>query len=204
MLSESAKQMRLKDILDETHIDNEKEILEETCLKNAHAYCKARRLTGQEAGPLIELYIKEKYKMLKNPAHECNGDLSKNGSNYEVKASLGGKQNKKFNYVQLRMNHKCNYILTAYHLGVENVDNLGDLYIFRLNKSEMINLVYKYGGYAHGTLKKLGKITKEDLENVNNDKEYAIRPNMIQKKKKGESLNCWDELMKYRITEDEL
>lgn len=168
-------------------------ILRLTTLKDAHIYCKINNLSGQFTGPILEKYIKIHYKMEKNNASCCNGDLKFNNINYEIKASNGGKENNKFNYVQLRMNHNCLYILTAYYLNYSNLDNLGELFIFKINKEKIKELIIKYGGYAHGTIGELGEITNEDLNDVNNQKEYALRP------KYGD--NCWNELLNFRINE---
>lgn len=89
------------------------------------------------------------------------------------------------------MNHDCVYIFTAYYISIDNVENEGELYIFKLNKKELKDLIYKYGGYAHGTVQKLGKITEDDLDNQENDKEYAIRPKYGDK--------CWAELLNFRV-----
>jgi hypothetical protein len=112
-------------------------------------------LSGQFTGAILKKYIKIKYNMTKNNASLCNGDLKCNEIDVEIKTSNGGKKNNKFNYVQLRMNHNCEYILTAYHINYKNLDNLGDLYIFKLNKVDMKQIIFSYGGYAHGTIKKL-------------------------------------------------
>lgn len=95
-------------------------------LKDAHIYCKYNNLSGQFTGPVIEKYIKLKYKMTKNNTSSCNGDLKWNETNIEIKSSNGGKNNNKFNYVQLRMNHNCEYILTAYYIDYKNLDSLGE------------------------------------------------------------------------------
>ena len=185
--------MKLKHVLDSSKINHKIEIIKQLTLKDAHIYCKIYNLSGQVAGPLIENYIKNKYNMTKNNASSCVGDLLCNNINFEIKVSNGGKENNKFNYVQLRMNHNCEYLLTAYHLSYENLNNNGELYIFRLNKENIKNLILKYGGYAHGTIQKLGEIKKEHLENETNDKEYAIRPKYGDK--------CWNELLQFRIDE---
>jgi hypothetical protein len=160
-------------------------------LKDAHMYCKYNNLSGQFTGPVLEKYIKIKYNMTKNNASLCNGDLYSNHTNIEIKASNGGKENNKFNYVQLRMNHNCEYLLTAYYICQQNLDNLGDLYIFKLNKDNMKRLIVKYGHYAHGTIGELGKITMDDLNNVTNQKEYALRPKYKD--------NCWNELLTFKV-----
>jgi hypothetical protein len=184
---------KLTYILDSSEINHKIEIMKEASLKDAHIYSKIHNLSGQVSGPLIENYIKNKYNMIKNNASSCSGDLLCNEINFEIKVSTGGKENNKFNYVQLRINHTCEYILTAYYLSYENVHNNGELFIFRLNKENIKRLILKYGGYAHGTVHKLGEITKEDLDDETNDKEYAIRPKYGDK--------CWNELLQFRIDE---
>lgn len=172
---------------------HEQKIMELSSLKEAHMYCKYNNLSGQFTGPVLEKYIKNKYNMEKNNASCCNGDLKFNEVNIEIKASNGGKENNKFNFVQLRMNHNCEYIFSAYYIDYKNLDDLGELFIFRLNKQNIKDLIVKYGGYAHGTIEKLGEITTEDVNKLNNPKEYALRPKYGDK--------CWDELLKYRISE---
>tara|TARA_Y100000389_G_scaffold36225_1_gene30839 strand:- start:1768 stop:2463 length:696 start_codon:yes stop_codon:yes gene_type:complete len=185
----------LKQLLDSCcpNKKHEEKIMAEPTLKRAHIYCKHNNLTGQFTGPILEKYIKKKYKMTKNNASLCDGDLKLNEINFEIKASNGGKQNNKFNFVQLRMNHTCEYILTAYYIDYTVLDSLGELYIFRLNKKNIKPLILKYGSYAHGTVRELGKITMKDLNDTNNPKEYALRPKYGSK--------CWNELLNFRIDE---
>lgn len=162
-------------------------------MKYAHIDRKLNNLSGQTAGPAIECYMAYKYNMSKNSASECIGDLQHNGKNYEIKSSFGGKDGNKFNFVQFRMNHDCEYILTAYYVNENNYMELGELFVFRLNKNELKDIILKYGGYAHGTIQKLGQITQIDLDDVSNDKEYAFRPKYGDK--------CWNELLQFRIDE---
>jgi hypothetical protein len=187
--------IKLKQLLDSSHSNkiHTETIMALPTLKDAHIYCKNNDLSGQFTGPVLEKYIKIKYKMTKNNASLCNGDLKCNEINVEIKASNGGKENNKFNFVQLRINHNCEYILTAYYIDYTNLDNLGELYIFKLNKENIKPLIVKYGSYAHGTIRKHGKITIEDLNDTNNPKEYALRP------KYGDE--CWIELLNFRIDE---
>lgn len=186
-------QAELRRILESSNINHEISIMNEPTVHDAHVYCKINNLTGQVAGPMIEKFIKQKYSLEKNSAKDCTGDLRWNDTNIEVKASLGGKNHNKFNFVQIRMNHSCIYLLTAYYLTETNIDNLGELFMFKLTKSEMKQLIVKYGGYAHGTIEKHGLITEESINAENNEKEYALRPKYGDK--------CWNELLSFRITE---
>jgi hypothetical protein len=183
----------LKTILEESKIPHKIEIMNEPTIKDAHIYCKKHKLSGQITGPLIESFIKIKYSMIKNGASSCSGDLKHDDTNLEIKVSTGGKDNNKFNYVQIRMNHTCDYLFTAYYLDYSNLENLGELFIFRLKKEDIKLLILRFGGYAHGTITKLGTISKEDLDNTNNDKEYALRPKYNDE--------CWKALLQFRINE---
>ena len=186
--------IRLLDILTISKINHDAEILTQPTLKHAHIYCKINKLSGQLSGPLIEKYIKCKYSMLKNNASLCNGDLRHNQENIEIKASNGGKDNNKFNYVQIRVNHTCCYILTAYYIHNCNIDVLGELFIFKINKDDIKKIIFNYGGYAHGTKNILGDITIDDLNDNTNRKEYAIRPKYDD--------DLWNELLQFRIDEN--
>lgn len=182
---------RLKVILQKSKVNHKIAILKQVNLKYAHVYCKTNSLPGQVSGPLIENYIKNKYFMEKNKAKDCIGDLkTSDNTNIEIKISNGGKSNDKFNYVQLRLNHNCNYILTAYHIHEKNLNVCGELYIFKLDKEQLKKILLKHGSYAHGTIKKLGEINEETLNSPNNDKEYALRPKFGDK--------CWQMLMEHR------
>jgi hypothetical protein len=186
---------KLKELLDFSYSNkiHNNIIINLPTLKDAHIYCKYNNLSGQYTGSVLEKYIKIKYKMTKNNASFCNGDLQCNNMNIEIKVSNGGKENNKFNFVQLRMNHNCEYIFSAYYIDNKNIDNLGELFIFKINKQNIKHLIIKYGGYAHGTLEKLGEITITDLDNINNQKEYVLRPKYGDK--------CWTELLQFRIDE---
>jgi len=84
-------------------------------------------------------------------------------------------------------------MLTAYYIDYTNLDNLGELYIFKLKKEDIKPIIVKYGGYAHGTIGELGEITMDDLNDENNQKEYALRPKYGDK--------CWIELLRFRMDE---
>lgn len=182
---------KLKYVLGLSKCNHKQEIMKQPDLKYAHMYCKINQLSGQVAGPLVENYIKHRYNMTKNKASQCIGDVQYKQVNIEIKVSTGGKENNKFNYVQLRMNHVCEYILTAYYINDDNLEDMGELFIFKLDKKDIKKMILNYGGYAHGTVKKLGPITENDLEDETNAKEYAFRPKYGDK--------CWCELLTFRV-----
>jgi hypothetical protein len=191
-------QYKLKSLLENGNKNHKKEILKCKSLHEVNVYCKANRLTGQQLGPLTETWLIANCQMTKNNASDCIGDCKdKYMEDNEIKASSGGKDHNIFNYVQLRVNHKIeNYILTAYYLSHDNLNQLGELFIFKVKKEEIIPLIFKHGGYAHGTKSKNGPITLEDLKDESNSKEYDLRP------KYGSAL--WKELLKYRVNESDL
>lgn len=180
----------------EKEIDHNILIMKEENLKNAHLYCIINDIQSQKYGLLLENYICNKYGFEKINSRIGKGDCKKDEKTYEIKVSLGGKTFNKFNYVQIRFDHLCDYyLLLAYHVDMTNIDEEGELYIFRLSSIELKGLIIKYGGYAHGTIKELGKISETTIEEKKNI-EYAIRPLYNSK--------CWEELLKFRINEDEL
>ena len=183
----------LKNILKRSKIDHKKLIMKQSSIKDALVYCKVNQLSGQKYGLLLELYLQNKLGACKNNPSDCNGDLSKNGVNYEVKTSLGVISNSTFNFVQIRLNHCFDYLLVSYYLSENNVESLGESYIFKLTKEDMKKLLVEHGSYAHGTKLKNGKITEESINNINNTKEYSIRPKFGDK--------CWNLLMEHRVKE---
>ena len=191
MIKRSVTKMQLQSFLDSSKMNYKKEIIKQQTLKDAHIYCKINCISGQVSGLLIENYIKQKYNMTKNCASKCIGDLKYRETNIEIKVSNGGQNNNKFNYVQIRTNHDCEYLFTAYYVHSSNIDSLGELFIFRLTKNDIKPIILKYGGYAHGTVKKLGIITQTDLEDCDNKKEYALRPKYND--------GCWNALLQFRI-----
>lgn len=188
---------KLKEHLQSSKIKHEDEIMKLKTLKDAHIYCIIHNVSAQQYGPLLEKFIQTKFKFTKNKAENCTGDCSKDGKNMEVKVSLGGATHAKFNFVQIRPTHDCdNYLLSAYHLSSENVEQCGELYIFKLNKNEIKKIVVSFGGYAHGTIKEHGKITTDSLNDDKSIKEYAIRPTINDA--------CWNALITFRIQEFEI
>lgn len=188
---------RLEEHLTFLKVKHEDQIMKLTTLQEANVYCVIHGLSAQKYGPILEKFIRIKFNYNKNKAEDCIGDCNKNGKNTEIKVSLGGENHMKFNYVQIRPNHDCDtYLFTAYHLSQDNCKSEGELYIFKISKSDIKNLIVSHGGYAHGTIKEHGKITIESLENDKIIKEYALRPTIND--------NCWKALMSFRIQESDL
>ena len=190
-------QLRL--LLKSYEICHKRLITSEPTLKDAHVYCVLHRLSAQQYGPLLEKYIIDKYGFTKNNATDCTGDCQKkkHDSNTEIKVSLGGKMYKKFNYVQIRVHHDISYyLLTAYVLRTENVDDEGELFIFRVSHDAMLDLLLQFGSYAHGTKSVNGEITEDSLKEPTNTKEYALRTTCGDK--------CWNALMAFCVKESEL
>lgn len=175
-----------------------KKLQECESLKCACLLCVVEQTPPCTYGVHLENIICKLGKYEKLNASIAVGDLKKNNKNYEVKISLGGVSRNKFNFVQIRPIHACEYILVSYYLNKENAytDDPGELYIFSVAANKMKDILLKHGSYAHGTKDKLGVITRDDLVSPNNDKEYAIRP--------AYGSELWNELQEFRIQESDL
>jgi hypothetical protein len=187
---------KLVNILKNKKINHETEVLKCKTLKSVHKYCVVNHLSGQKTGPLIEKYIIQRGGMCKVNASECIGDSIHNNQNIEIKVSTGGQERNKFNFVQIRPLHDIQYyIFTAYYIDWINIVDEGELFIFIINKPDMVDLLEKYGSYAHGTIYKLGRITRESIGSKQ-DVEYALRTNYGDK--------LWSNLLEYRYTKSDL
>mgnify|MGYP001284468041 FL=1 len=127
------------------------------------------------------------------PLNETSGDGHKNGINYELKFSLHTKDGG-FNFVQIRPDHAVDYYLVGGYNLFEG--EIGKAYIFKVPAEKIYGLLPEYGGYAHGTVKELGKITCDNIKG--RGCEFALRPNPNApdgtKKKR-----LWNELLKYEV-----
>lgn len=187
----------LREVLKRGNVCHLTNILQERTLHDAHIYCVLNGLSAQKFGPLLERYIIHTFGLAKNSASDCTGDCKVNDANTEIKVSLGGQTHNKFNYVQIRVHHDVShYLLTAFTLSLENVNQAGELFVFWVSHTEMLSLLLNHGTYAHGTKKTNGPIGADSLRDTNNTKEYALRT------KVGDT--CWNALQAFRITESEL
>ena len=149
-------------------------------------------LSAQSYGKLLENVIKRSIGIDKQ-YDEISGDgICNNGTKVEIKVSIQGDSNQ-FNFVQIRPDHE----IDAYILATYDVDN-EELFYF-IEKKDMNDLIAKYGGYAHGTVKVNGKISHQSMKkNAGLGLEYCLRPNFV----KGSA--DWIEISKYQVSASEL
>ena len=180
-------EMRAQDINNNSHVLDRirsQETLTGKCILARHY------LTPQST--LLEAICKNDLR-IGEAINEVSGDGHKNGVNYEIKSSIHARKSKA-NFVQIRPDHNVDfYIFIAYNM-YEN-KNLGNAHIFKVPSHIVYELIVKYGGYAHGTCNKLGKITIDNVKGRNC--EFALRcdPNA----KQGKSYDLWNELTKYEV-----
>jgi len=169
---------------------------EKDCLKKC-ILCK-KYLSSNKWGLVLEQFIKNRFNIT-----SCNdktsGDGVIKGKNVEIKVSLGTSDGQ-FNFVQLRPCHKIDYyIFMVYDMFV---GDLGKVYWFLCPSAELYDLIPEYGGYAHGTVEKLGKITHDNLFRKNI--EYCLRPNSL-KPVSTKQRKLWELLLqKFQVEEENI
>ncbi len=144
-------------------------------------------LTPATYGCIINSWFRAHYDFTAvNASLRIGDDLVFNEYKTEVKTSISTSE--KFNYVQFRLTHDIDfYLLPTYDLINDKI------YLFLINKKDMIELIKKYGSYAHGSKSEKGLIEN----NINNqDIEFALRPKL--------NSEVWQTLLNYEITEEKL
>ena len=142
--------------------------------------------------------ICKKHLKIDKKVDETSGDGCKDGITYEIKVSVHANKSK-LNFVQLRPDHNVDYyIFIAYNM-YEKGTSIGKAYILKIPSDVVYDLVIKYGGYAHGTVELLGKITKDNLKGRNAEFALRCQPNA---KKGSKDHKLWNELKKYEVTYD--
>jgi hypothetical protein len=145
---------------------------------------KLELMTPQERGPMMEkrhILLNSSFIQKVNASRD-KGDFY-NGSDvyYEYKFSvMGDKQ--KCNFVQIRLHQNVDYVLEVYDT---QEDRLMKFFVPHDAMSEMVS---KFGGLAHGTLK----------NNANQHKEYALRPS---RKGKGKAAQSWNALQEFQVND---
>jgi len=172
-----------------------KECLNEQDTLTKCIMCK-KYLSSNKWGIVLEQFIKNKFN-ISPPIDKTSGDGVLYGKNIEIKVSLGTLDGQ-FNFVQLRPEHKIDYyIFLAYDMFKED---LGKIYWFLCPSKELYELIPEYGGYAHGSVENLGKITRENLYRKNI--EYCLRPNSV-KHEYTKQRRLWEKLIEKFSVEEE-
>ena len=194
-LNKYRKQEELKNIVDKLKEDinnnDVKNISEIPNLREQVIKTRGQKISSQTWSPMFEKKLKIIFNIgPKKDKISGDGQYNESKETVEIKVSLGSKNC--LNFVQIRPHHKCDkYLLMAYNI---YEGELGRVYLFEISHNKIVDLILNYGNYAHGTIKKQGKIT---LENINkNMYEYALRINLLNEKGK----KIWNELLKYEIT----
>jgi hypothetical protein len=204
---------RRKIILDEVTINFEQLVFEmkdnkehfkqlckdETDILKKCILCK-RYLNSQVSSPILETYIKNKFKINRAIDSTSGDGLSLNKKNIEIKVSLGSNDGQ-MNFVQIRPHHKIDYYLfLCYNMHEETI---GKIYWFLIPSDDLYELLPEYGGYAHNSVEENGKITLEKIYDKN-QYEYCLRPNPV-KKDTQKCKKLWNIFInKYNFTEEEI
>ncbi len=138
-----------------------------TTLRDYAIDCIIYGVSAQSYGPGAENLIK-KFCNFKKETDDDSGDARRNDTRIEVKFSLANPK-QKINFVQIRPHYNVDYYLFVYY--DITTDTLDSLF---LPSKDLYKLIPDYGNYAHGSIKALGEITTESVEN--NEYEYAFRP----------------------------
>jgi hypothetical protein len=187
------KVKQLRRILAEGNVDHEKAIFKEPSIKAACAYCVLNRLSTQLYGNLIERYIENKF------GYTCVadvGDCRAKVGNIEIKTSFGGnKLGRSWTFSGIRPRKRMGtFILVAYRLTKKNANKLGHVFIFKLNRRQMIRFLLKFGHYSRESVKKNGPINHKSVAGGRHA--YGLRVSFGSKK--------WKALLPYRIGANKL
>ena len=164
-------------------------------LERAILLCKIY-LSSQSAGAALErllirllsgtpIALRKRKREKKGSADVRFGEF-----NCEIKVSTEG-SNDQFHFVQIRLDSAIDYYLfMSYSISFREIR------YFVLSQEEMKRLlVAGYSvGYAHGTVKKWGLITEDNLRD---DCEYCFRPNFKKSVDK-----AWEHLKHYEVSRD--
>lgn len=160
--------------------------------KNLTEKCVLSRMYLSPQSTHLERIVKNDLG-IKNAINNLSGDGCKRKINYEIKISIHSKKCK-LNFVQLRPDHNIDfYILIYYNMYYNN--QIGKAYIFKIPTNIMYDLIIKYGGYAHGTCNKLGRINSDNLKGRNCEYSLRCSPNINSEK----NIKIWNELLKYEV-----
>ena len=186
--AEMVSEMRMKNEFFKI-CEEEKDILKKCVL------CRYN-LSSNQWSVLLEKYVKTLYNINKSSCTEGDG-CSLNGLNVEIKVSLGA-ENGQLHFVQIRPDHNVDYyLMLAYNLH-ENA--LGKVYWLLAKSNDLYDVIPEFGGYAHGTIEKLGRITNDNLKGRNC--EYALRPSPTASIR-NKSRKLWETMLERCSTTEE-
>lgn len=173
----------LKQLLEKQKKNNWALIEDINCLNTIFSVCKCY-FYPQSYGPLIQKKIIQLYGWIHLEPHKCQGDIQTKNYNIELKVSLGGQTNDRFHFAQLRQSHKIDfYVFIAYRLTESNYQELGELFIFKMDKKQI--LPFLANGFSHRTKQEWSK------------NPFGLEEKYIQVKY--DSVG-WHNLLKYRIS----
>lgn len=105
---------------------------------------------------------------------EDRGDFRFKDLSIEFKFSIVNVEGK-MNFVQLRPSYKIDYYIFCFYDPCLEGDDLFETII--CSAKDVYDLLPDYGGYAHGTIKENGSVTKENIQrNIEVGCEYVLRP----------------------------
>jgi hypothetical protein len=143
----------------------------------------------------LENDLRKMFNLSKKINNNCGDGTSVFGKKIEIKISLGNTSGI-FNFLQIRPSHDIDhYLFMIYDL---NHGDEGKIQFFLLSSRQVDALIPKYASYTHGSVKNIGKITR----NFNKMLEYTLRPCNNTKNKKGHEL--WKKFLMYEKTEQEI
>lgn len=160
--------------------------------------CKAY-LSSNQWSVMLEEHIRYRFNIAKKKDNVSGDGNTSNNFNVEIKVSLGT-DNGQVHFVQIRPDHNVDYyILLVYNV---HEGTIGRLHWLLCNAKELYSLLPEYGGYAHGTVERLGKISFDNIQGRNC--EYALRPNLLAKSHTKQR-RLWDKMIEmFEVSEEEL
>ena len=178
----------------------------------ACAYAKLEKVPGIRYGTMLEKYMIQQYGWTKLKSSDHCGDayVPNKGINVEIKVSFCSFSKQKFNFVQVRPGHACDFLFVAYILPryEECMEIIGDNDAMLAALSDLSSLQYFYIPNHQMRTLIMSKMLKASLAHgqTEDDKysleafdtnhfEFAIRG--------GKNDDNWKVLQEYRISSEE-
>lgn len=156
--------------------------------REACVHCRAY-LRPQSFGQTLEMFIKRKFK-LQDKVNETSGDAASAIGNIEIKVSLGDKDGG-WCMQQIRPHHNVDF-----YLGMFYSLNEDRVYFILIPHNEINKLVMEFGGFAHGTKNKKGKMV------IDSEDEFGLFFNKY--KENTRSFRLWEKIKQFELSEEEL